>query len=480
MRVLEVFNQKGFIVMSIALQIEELTTKRSNALNKAKDVADQYKGRESEIPEDRLNEMREARLNAIKYKEEMDKLVERQKLVNDIYADVAENNPEKKTSRESEAPNTPQDNFPKWSRFSSSRARQYGVRVPDRLLLDADGDPEKNQVFFDNKTTRGFLDAMGHHFRRSEARTEREKAYYAAADRYSTFRVADVTRGGFAVVPEQMWSGILRTMDDATPTQGLATVMNIEAETFGVRQRISKARMINWGSELSNVSSNREASLRVGKRVLTTKYLTGEFLISNELLGVNGFDVVNFIQEEIGIDTGEFLEDCWLTGDGSGGTPVGLLYAAPVGVGIDTSRDVALGSAVFTVEHLIQMRYKIKGGYARNAVWQMHRDRIADLASLKGSDGHPLWRPSMVAGVPDSLLGSPIVNNENMPNATSSGTYGILYGDHSFYWIAFNGGMMMRVLNELYAETNQTAYIYRMRVDGQPMMAEAFARGKFA
>lgn len=459
--------------MSLASQIEELMQKRQNALEKGNAVAAKWKDRESEIPADELEEIRVARDSAIKWKTEADELEAKRKLLNDItdFSRESRGNPDDRKSTKKERIKAPE-----WARFSSSSAEYHKVRVDPRIILN----PRNPQSFFNDDSTDGFIDAMAHFFRKSDARTENEKLYYEANERYSTFRIADSSRGGFFAVPEQMWSGILRTMDDATPTQGLCNVMNVEAETLSVRQRISKARMLNWGSELSSATTNRENTLRVGKRVLKPQYLTGQFLISNDLLTASGFDILNFIQTEIAIDTGEFFEQVYLYGTGANGTPVGLLYNAAVGEGIDASRDVTLGSGTFTEDHLISMLFALKRGYAKNAVWQMHRTNIERLAKLKGSDGHPLWRPSMVAGVPDTLLGRPLVNNEFMNTATSTGTYGILLGDHSTYWILFNGGITMRMLQELYAETNQTAYIYRMRMDAQPMMAEAFVRGKFA
>lgn len=453
--------------------LEQLTTERAEALDFVKQFQNTWKGKEHEIGADDEATYSKAMDSAINAKKEMDRIIK----IRDSFSrtDLDLNQPLDQGSQNSGRGNTSHngDRFAKLNRWSAKKSNDL-VHVNDRQIYVEE---DASDFFFSQNAKKGFLQLMQS---AGKAETPYTKEYFEAKEKYNTvFRVSDPSRAGDFVMPEEMWSGILKTLDDNVHVQGLATVMNITAESLAIRMRLTKARSINWGSELSSTADNRESSLRYGKRFLKPNYLTMEYLISNALLKAN-FGIESMINQEIGIDNAEFFEQEFLSSDGAGGTPIGLLTAMPVGEGIDTSRDVALGSGVFTEEHLINMAYALKTQYRNNAVWMLHRLRVRDLAKIKGSDGHPLWRPSMIAGMPDTLLGRPMVVNEFMPTATSSTTYGILFGDFKWYWIIYRGSMEFQVLRELEARTNQTAFIGRMQMDAMPMMAEAFVRGQYA
>ena len=92
--------------------------------------------------------------------------------------------------------------------------------------------------------------------------------------------------------------------------------------------------------------------------------------------------------------------------------------------------------------------------------------------------GDYLWQPAVVAGEPDTLIGRPVRKSEYVPNTMTTGQYVGIVGDFSYYWIADVLAYQIQRLVELYAESNQTGYIGRKEADGQPVLAEAFARVK--
>ena len=64
-----------------------------------------------------------------------------------------------------------------------------------------------------------------------------------------------------------------------------------------------------------------------------------------------------------------------------------------------------------------------------------------------------------------------------IPNSAS--IVGII-GDLSRYIVADALDMQVQVLDQLYAESNQTGYIARMETDGMPTLENAFVRVKLA
>lgn len=71
---------------------------------------------------------------------------------------------------------------------------------------------------------------------------------------------------------------------------------------------------------------------------------------------------------------------------------------------------------------------KFKTDYLPNAKWVMNRATLAAVRKIKNGDGDYIFVPSMVAGVPGTLLGYPVVTAENMPDV-ASGSYSIAFGD---------------------------------------------------
>ena len=64
------------------------------------------------------------------------------------------------------------------------------------------------------------------------------------------------------------------------------------------------------------------------------------------------------------------------------------------------------------------------------------------------------------------LLGMPLVITEQAPTATTN-SYPIVFGDLRGFVMAERVGMTVRVLDELYAETDQKLFLLRMRFGGQ-------------
>ncbi len=71
---------------------------------------------------------------------------------------------------------------------------------------------------------------------------------------------------------------------------------------------------------------------------------------------------------------------------------------------------------------------KMNPGYLSNATWVMSRDTLSAVRKIQDSDGRYLFVPSMVANMPSTLLGYPVVTSDQMPTITS-GSLSIVFGD---------------------------------------------------
>ena len=123
-------------------------------------------------------------------------------------------------------------------------------------------------------------------------------------------------------------------------------------------------------------------------------------------------------------------------------------------------------------------KYALKSQYWGEAEWLFHQDVLKVINKIKGGDGQYIWRESVVAGEPDTLLGLPVNVSQYSPNTLTTGQYVGILGAMRFYVIADGITYGLKRLNELYAETNQVGFIVRKSCDAMPALEEAFVRVK--
>lgn len=288
--------------------------------------------------------------------------------------------------------------------------------------------------------------------------------------------VSDDERGGYFVCSEAFSTEMLKNVDDQVFVQGLSTVVMMPpgAQSYGIRVRRAKASSFRWSEENDDISDTKDTSLKYGIRTMQPNWLAGSCVISKELIrnypGAEGM-VIN----ELAINASEILEQAYLYGDGNQ-KALGLL--TPSLNGIDTSRDYTSTSvADFTFDDFVTMKFNLKTRYRGNARWMFHRYILRDICLLKDGNGQYLWQPSRQVGEPDLVLGLPFTESEWMPSSKTTGAYFVILGDYQYYWVLWDMAMQMQRLVETRAHTNEYEYLFRCKVDAQPVLAEAFVRG---
>lgn len=301
---------------------------------------------------------------------------------------------------------------------------------------------------------------------------------------YAALQSDDAEQAGFLVASEQFAAGLLKDVDDLLFIRRYAKIHTVpQASSLGIRKRTARMSTFGWTSELQ--VSTRDSSLKYGKKVLTPHHLTGSILLSRDLVRRLGSLADSEVRFEMARDSGETMEDGFLTGHGSQ-QPLGVFTASSDG--ISTSRDVSSGSTTsITADSLLNAKYALKSQYrtgARGGLrWLFHRDGIKIIAKLKDGAGQYLFQtgmgPSVQGGMPeDVLLGIPVDESERSPNTFTTGLYVGLLANWNYYEIADALDMEVQILYELNARTNQIEYIGRLKTDGMPTLEEAFVRLK--
>jgi HK97 family phage major capsid protein len=283
--------------------------------------------------------------------------------------------------------------------------------------------------------------------------------------------------GGFLVTPQQFVDQLIKDVDNMTFIRQRATKFRVPtAASMGAPTLANDPADSDWTAEI--LTGSEDSTMSFGKRELHPHPLAKRLKVSNKLLRmVAGAD--SLVRTRLAYKFGISQEKAFLTGSGSN-QPLGVFTASANGV--PTSRDVSTGNTTtgITFDGLISAKFSLKGEYWAKADWLFHRDVLATVAKLKDGNGQYLWRESVRAGEPDTILGRPVMMSEYAPSTLTTGLYAGMLADFSHYWIADALDMQMQVLKELYAETDQTGYIGRLETDGMPVLAEAFARVKLA
>lgn len=113
---------------------------------------------------------------------------------------------------------------------------------------------------------------------------------------------------------------------------------------------------------------------------------------------------------------------------------------------------------------LIDVIYGIKQGYRQNARWLMNRAVQGKIRKFKDDQDNYLWQPGIQAGQPATLLGYPIVDDDNMSNVGAN-AFPVAFGD-------FNRGYLVidrtgiRVLRDPYTNKPFVHFYTTKRVGG--------------
>jgi HK97 family phage major capsid protein len=295
---------------------------------------------------------------------------------------------------------------------------------------------------------------------------------------YAALQMDNPTQAGYLVPPEQFRTEMIKEIADLNIFRQKARVLPPlnGAHSLGFPTRTSAMTGGAWGTEISTAPAATSAAY--GKREFKPNPYTALDKISETLVrNLPSADAL--VRGDFAEHFATALETAYATGNGAG-QPLGLFVASADG--INTDRDVSTGNTVSEIKFdgLYEAKYAVKAGYQPGCEWYFHRDAVKQLAKLKNSDGQYVWQPSVVLGTPDMLLGKPVNMSESIPHTFTTGLYVGLYGNMKYYWIVDSLLFQIKVLAELYAETNQIGYIGRLETDGAPVLSAAFARVKLA
>jgi len=223
--------------------------------------------------------------------------------------------------------------------------------------------------------------------------------------------------GGYTVIPE-LDKEVMRQMQDDSVMRQIATVRTTKSNEYKKLVSVGGA-VVNHASEGDKRTETATPKLEEVEIKLNTIYAYPK--TTQEILDFSEVDILGWLTSEIS-DTFTATEDeDFVSGDGVKKAKGFLSYpraatgdkTRPFG----TLEKMVTAGAAPTADELIDLLFKLKSKYRKNAVWVMNSNSAAALQKLKNGNGDYIWRDRLVAGSPDTLLGRPVYYLENLSDA---------------------------------------------------------------
>lgn len=271
--------------------------------------------------------------------------------------------------------------------------------------------------------------------------------------------VGTTSAGGFTVPDEAMAAIELALLEFGGMRRANTTILRTST---GADLPIPKADdTSNVGAILAENTAVAEQDVTFAQTVLQSfKYSSKLIKVSAELLQDSAVNVPSLIGGMLGERIGRITNTHFTTGTGSG-QPNGVVTAATLGVTGATGQTTTV-----IYDNIVDLFHKVDVAYRdRGAVWMMNDNTVGSIKKIVDTQGRPLWLPNLVPGAPDTLLGRPIVVNNDVA-VMAANANSILFGDFSKYWIRDVLDIVLLRLDERFADLHQVGFLAFSRHDG--------------
>ena len=289
--------------------------------------------------------------------------------------------------------------------------------------------------------------------------------------------------GGYAV-PEEIDGEIATLLSAISPIRRIATVVKVGSA--GYRKLVTKGGTPSgWVAE--DAARPETATPDFVEIAPPFGELYANPAASQAMLDDAAFDVEAWLAIEIANEFARAEGAAFVNGSGTG-RPRGFLNGPTSAQGdaarpFGTLQFVASGAAggfaqTNPQDRLIDLVQSLRPPYRQGAVFVMNSATASAIRKFKTADGAFLWQPGMAAGQPDSLLGYPVVEAEDMPDI-SANSLSIAFGN-------FKAGYLIaertetQILRDPYTHKPFVHFYATRRVGGQVMNSEAIKLMKFS
>ena len=284
--------------------------------------------------------------------------------------------------------------------------------------------------------------------------------------------------GGY-LVPETMEAGIDRILGKMSAVRGISRVVNISGQTYKKLVNMGGASS-GWVGEQSARAETSTPTLR--EIAINVHELYAQPAATQTALDDAVFNIEQWLADEVSIEFAEQEGAAFVNGDGVS-KPRGILQYPTVlndNYAWGKLGFVKTGSAAAFIapsgtdspaDCLIDLYYALKSGYRNAASWLTSDKVLGTIRKMKDGDGNFLWAAPQEAGGVPTILGKPVVTDDNM-DALGANKFPVAFGD-------FNRGYLVvdrqgvRVLRDPYTSKPNVLFYTTKRVGGGVVNFEA-------
>jgi HK97 family phage major capsid protein len=289
--------------------------------------------------------------------------------------------------------------------------------------------------------------------------------------------------GGYAV-PEELDQQIDKLLTAISPIRAIANVVRVGSAGY--------RKLVTTGGTPSGWVAETAARPETGtpgfeEIAPPSGELYANPAASQAMLDDAAFDVEAWLASEIATEFARAEGAAFVNGNGTS-RPKGFLAAANAATAdgvraFGTLQYLATGvaggfPASNPQDKLIDLVQALRSPYRQGAMFVMNSATASAIRKFKTADGAFLWQPGLVAGQPDTLLGYPVVEAEDMPDVAAN-SLSVAFGNfRAGYLIAERAET--QILRDPYTNKPFVHFYATKRVGGQVMNSEAIKLLKFA
>jgi HK97 family phage major capsid protein len=280
-------------------------------------------------------------------------------------------------------------------------------------------------------------------------------------EEYKTLSVGVDPHGGYTVTPF-MASQILTRLYETDPIRQLAQAMTISTDS--VEWLVDRDEVnVGWIGETHAPTETSTPDLQ--RKRIPVHELYAEPSSTQQLLEDSAINIESWLSNKVGDKMGRTEAAAFVTGDGIG-KPRGFLTYAN-GTTWGTIEQIASVAAVGNIaaDDFVNLKYSLREEYLNTGTFLMNRLTVRNVMLLKDGTGNYIWKPSMIAGDPSSLiLGLPVRMSTTMPQVATGALSVALSDFRQTYMIVDRLGITL--LRDPYTNKPFVKFYFRKRVGG--------------
>ena len=289
--------------------------------------------------------------------------------------------------------------------------------------------------------------------------------------------------GGYAV-PEEIDQQIDKLLTSISPIRAIANVVRVGSA--GYRKLVTTGGTPSgWVAETAGRPETDTPAFEEIAPPFGELYANPA--ASQAMLDDAAFDVESWLAGEIATEFARAEGAAFVAGSGVN-RPKGFL-ASPTSIQVDSLRPFGTLQHINTgvsggfpasapQDVLIDLVQSLRPPYRQGAAFVMNSATASRIRKFRTDDGAFLWQPGLSAGQPDTLLGYPVVEAEDMPDVAAD-SLSIAFGN-------FRAGYLIaertetQILRDPFTNKPFVHFYATKRVGGQVSNSEAIKLLKFA